>query len=134
MPPGATIPGEKISAGAAAERIRAQQVEASEAAIKVPFSLPDPWSRRLFFVPALWAARLSLLAGVASSQARTVRRAAGGGAVSRAIDARLAQPPTVRSRKPSGLPNAESLDRGGGDRVQFDKERYQKRGKVGDRR
>jgi len=47
---GATIAGEKGAAGAAAERIRAQlkEVEAREPPIEVQFSLPDPWSRRLF--------------------------------------------------------------------------------------
>jgi hypothetical protein len=47
---GTTIAGEKAAAGAAAERIRAQlrQAEASEVSIEVQFSLPDPWSRRLF--------------------------------------------------------------------------------------
>jgi hypothetical protein len=47
---GATIAGEKAAAGAAAERIRAQlrQAEASDKSIEVKFSLPDPWSRRLF--------------------------------------------------------------------------------------
>jgi len=47
---GATIAGEKGAAGAAAERIRAQlkEIEGREPAIEVQFSLPDPWSRRLF--------------------------------------------------------------------------------------
>jgi hypothetical protein len=46
---GATLAGEKIAAGAAAERIRAQlqEMETREHAIEVRFSLPDPWSRRL---------------------------------------------------------------------------------------
>ncbi len=47
---GATFAGEKGAASAAANRIRAQlkEVEASEPAIEAQFSLPDPWSRRLF--------------------------------------------------------------------------------------
>ena len=46
----ATVPGEKLAAGAAAERIRAQlkEVEGREQAVEVKFSLSDPWSRRLF--------------------------------------------------------------------------------------
>jgi hypothetical protein len=46
----ATVPGEKLAAGAAAERIRAQlrDVEGREQAVEVQFSLSDPWSRRLF--------------------------------------------------------------------------------------
>jgi hypothetical protein len=47
---GATLIGEKGAANAAAERIRAQlkDIEGREQAIEVQFSLPDPWSRRLF--------------------------------------------------------------------------------------
>lgn len=47
---GSTFAGEKGAAGGAAERIRAQlkEVEGREQAIEVQFSLPDPWSRRLF--------------------------------------------------------------------------------------
>ena len=46
----ATVVGEKLAAGAAAERIRAQlkEVQAREQPIEVQFSLWDPWSRRLF--------------------------------------------------------------------------------------
>ena len=46
----ATVPGEKLAAGAAAERIRAQlkEVEGREQAVEVKFSLSDPWSLRLF--------------------------------------------------------------------------------------
>ena len=46
----ATVSGEKLAAGAAAERIRAQlkEVEGREQAVEVKFSLSDPWSRRLF--------------------------------------------------------------------------------------
>jgi hypothetical protein len=46
----ATVPGEKTAAGAAAERIRAQlkEVEGREQAVETQFSLPDPWSRRMF--------------------------------------------------------------------------------------
>lgn len=47
---GAATPGERAAAGAAAERIRArlQSVQARERSVEVRFSLPDPWSRRLF--------------------------------------------------------------------------------------
>jgi hypothetical protein len=47
---GAATPGEKASAGAAAERIRAQlaKLGAQEAPFEIKFSLSDPWSRRLF--------------------------------------------------------------------------------------
>jgi hypothetical protein len=47
---GATFAGERMAAGSAAERIRAQLQETGtrEQAIEVRFSLPDPWSRRLF--------------------------------------------------------------------------------------
>jgi len=47
---GSTFAGEKGAAGAAAERIRAQlkEVEGLEQAVETQFSLPDPWSRRLF--------------------------------------------------------------------------------------
>jgi len=46
----ATVVGEKLAAGAAAERIRAQlkEVQAREQPIEVQFRLSDPWSRRLF--------------------------------------------------------------------------------------
>ena len=45
-----TIVGEKVAAGAAAERIRTQlrEVQAREQAVEVQFSILDPWSRRLF--------------------------------------------------------------------------------------
>src|SRR5262245_53565901 len=47
---GATFVGEKDAASAAADRIRAQLKEHAtrEQAIETQFSLPDPWSRRLF--------------------------------------------------------------------------------------
>lgn len=47
---GAKTPGEKAAAGAAADRIRARlkQMERREKAAEIRFSLPDPWSRRLF--------------------------------------------------------------------------------------
>jgi hypothetical protein len=47
---GAKTPGEKAAAGAAADRIRARlkQMELREKAAEIRFSLPDPWSRRLF--------------------------------------------------------------------------------------
>jgi hypothetical protein len=47
---GAATPGEKASAGAAAERIRAKlnTLGGSEPPIEIKYSLPDPWSRRLF--------------------------------------------------------------------------------------
>ena len=47
---GATTPGEKAAAGAAAERIRLQLKDAGsrEADVEFKFSLPDPWSRQLF--------------------------------------------------------------------------------------
>ncbi len=47
---GAATSGEKAAAGAAADRIRAKLAErgTSEATIEMKFSLPDPWSRRLF--------------------------------------------------------------------------------------
>jgi hypothetical protein len=47
---GATTPGEKAAAGAAADRIRGQFESASktEAAQELKFSFPDPWSRQLF--------------------------------------------------------------------------------------
>ena len=61
---GAATSGEKAAAGAAAERIRAQLVEraAREATIEMKFSLPDPWSRRLFHraLSALWPQALPL--------------------------------------------------------------------------
>jgi hypothetical protein len=46
----ATVAGEKLAAGAAADRIRAQleEVQAREQAIEVHVRLSDPWSRRLF--------------------------------------------------------------------------------------
>ena len=47
---GAATPGEKAAAGAAAERIRGQFNSASqkERAEECKFSIPDPWSRKLF--------------------------------------------------------------------------------------
>jgi hypothetical protein len=47
---GAATAGEKAAAGAAADRIRARlrDQERREVPIEVRFSLPDPWSRRLF--------------------------------------------------------------------------------------
>lgn len=47
---GATTPGEKAAAGAAAERIRKhlKDTGAREADVEFKFSLADPWSRRLF--------------------------------------------------------------------------------------
>ncbi|ANK82605.1 MAG: hypothetical protein TEF_18730 [Rhizobiales bacterium NRL2] len=47
---GATTPGEKAAADAAADRIRARlkQTERREKAAEIRFSLPDPWSRQLF--------------------------------------------------------------------------------------
>jgi hypothetical protein len=47
---GAATPGERAAAGAAAERIRARlrESERRERAVEMRFSLPDPWSRRLF--------------------------------------------------------------------------------------
>jgi hypothetical protein len=47
---GATTPGEKAAAGAAVDRIRARlkQTERLEKGFEIRFSLPDPWSRRLF--------------------------------------------------------------------------------------
>jgi len=47
---GAATAGERAAAGAAAERIRARlrDSERRERAVEVRFSLPDPWSRRLF--------------------------------------------------------------------------------------
>lgn len=47
---GATTPGEKAAAGAAAERIRANLKDAGtrEPDVETRFSLADPWSRRLF--------------------------------------------------------------------------------------
>ncbi len=47
---GAATPGEKASAGAAAERIRDRlnKLGGSEPPIEIKYSLPDPWSRRLF--------------------------------------------------------------------------------------
>lgn len=47
---GAATSGERAAAGAAAERIRARIAEAgaTEAAVEVRFSIPDPWSRKLF--------------------------------------------------------------------------------------
>ncbi len=47
---GAATAGERTAAGAAAERIRARlrDEEQREEAIEVRFSLPDPWSRRMF--------------------------------------------------------------------------------------
>jgi hypothetical protein len=47
---GAATAGERAAAGAAAERIRARlrDSERRERAVEMRFSLPDPWSRRLF--------------------------------------------------------------------------------------
>jgi hypothetical protein len=47
---GAATIGEKVAAGAAADRIRRQFEAASkqEAAEEYKFSIPDPWSRQLF--------------------------------------------------------------------------------------
>lgn len=47
---GATTAGEKLAAGAAADRIRSQFDEASkkEPTQEFKFSIPDPWSRHLF--------------------------------------------------------------------------------------
>jgi len=47
---GAATPGERQAAGAAAERIRRQLAAAasSEPEIETRFSIPNPWSRRLF--------------------------------------------------------------------------------------
>lgn len=47
---GAATFGERAAAGAAAERIRARisEVGATEPAVEVRFSIPDPWSRKLF--------------------------------------------------------------------------------------
>jgi hypothetical protein len=47
---GAKTDGERLAAGAAAERIRARLAEAGarEAPIEMRFALHDPWSRKLF--------------------------------------------------------------------------------------
>ena len=47
---GATTYGERLAAGAAADRIRARLGTAAgkEKAIEVKFSIPDMWSRQLF--------------------------------------------------------------------------------------
>ena len=47
---GAATPGEKIAAGAAAERIRGRlgQAAGKEKSIELKFSIPDVWSRQLF--------------------------------------------------------------------------------------
>ena len=47
---GAATSGERAAADAAAERIRARiaEVGAKEAPVEVRFSIPDPWSRKLF--------------------------------------------------------------------------------------
>jgi hypothetical protein len=47
---GAATPGERAAAGAAADRIRARlrDSERREQPVEMRFSLPDPWSRRLF--------------------------------------------------------------------------------------
>jgi hypothetical protein len=47
---GAATAGERAAAGAAAERIRARlrESERRERPVEIRFSLPDPWSRRLF--------------------------------------------------------------------------------------
>ncbi len=46
----ADTPGERVAAGAAAERIRARlhQFERTDPAVEYRFSLPDTWSRTLF--------------------------------------------------------------------------------------
>jgi hypothetical protein len=47
---GGATEGEKMAAGAAAERIRARLKETTgkEKTVEIRFSLPDPWSRQLF--------------------------------------------------------------------------------------
>lgn len=47
---GAATPGEKVAAGAAAERIREKLGRSAkqEAGIELKFSISDPWSRHLF--------------------------------------------------------------------------------------
>jgi hypothetical protein len=47
---GAATAGERAAAGAAADRIRARlrDSQGRERAVEIRFSLPDPWSRRLF--------------------------------------------------------------------------------------
>lgn len=47
---GAATTGERAAAGAAADRIRARiaEIGASETPVEVRFSIPDPWSRKLF--------------------------------------------------------------------------------------
>lgn len=47
---GAATPGERAAAGAAADRIRQQLHTAgrAEPEIEMRYSIPDPWSRRLF--------------------------------------------------------------------------------------
>ncbi|MFN4091019.1 MAG: hypothetical protein ACK4QW_18510 [Alphaproteobacteria bacterium] len=47
---GAATPGEKAAAGAAAARIRERlnRSEDGEEAVETRFSVPDPWSRKLF--------------------------------------------------------------------------------------
>jgi len=47
---GAATAGEKLAAGAAAERIRARlaKSQAAEAPVETRFSVPDVWSRQLF--------------------------------------------------------------------------------------
>jgi len=51
---GAVTPGERQAAGAASERIRLQLGAAvrAEAIIEMRFSIPNPWSRRLFIALA----------------------------------------------------------------------------------
>lgn len=51
---GAATPGERQAAGAASERIRLQLGAAlrAEAIIEMRFSIPNPWSRRLFIALA----------------------------------------------------------------------------------
>ncbi len=47
---GGATEGEKMAAGAAAERIRARlkEIVSKEKPVEIRFSLPDPWSRQLF--------------------------------------------------------------------------------------
>lgn len=47
---GAGTAGERLAAGAALERVRAKlvELEREDPATEMQFSIPDPWSRRLF--------------------------------------------------------------------------------------